>query len=501
MYKNISEILKTFIKGDILQLPEHYTHSYLSICQDLCGLYNLSDYKTITSEDTYDDNNLADIAKAYIHISPSHAGKLYTLLSKICINHENYPKGKQLVSLLNNHFLSVIDLGSGYGTIPQSIICNNLYLNENLAKQKLPIYPYYLDFVRVDRSQKSLEIGEKILKYDNDDQIKIKDFVFVDNVQDQTFGEYINCIDPNKPYIFTASNLFKWLKEEEGCRVIEKIHSCLITTTHPIKGYLRINAHLKEDKNNIIEFIENNLNKVGSFLSKWAKKSGHNNKSDEFKPSNNNQYICIQCNDPRKEDNLLNIGFDFNFKIEINKSILKDLKNIPLDNLKILYEKAYWHQKFQYPSSKFLWKIIQGSNNNKKYLIESLHFAYQCWYSAKLIDKGKIYKYPKKNNNFRDLIFLSPIDSIVEMQIINSIGPQLENIMDKNFNIPVSLGNRLALDKNTKELKKTKTLFEYWPKQFKKRLFNTFQQVEKYKDGYTVNLDISNYYPSIHTKS
>lgn len=81
----------------------------------------------------------------------------------------------------------------------------------------------------------------------------------------------------------------------------------------------------------------------------------------------------------------------------------------------------------------------------------------------------------KDDNTFRPFVSVSPREAIVELAILNVIGPPIDSMFNKS-----SLGNRLAISPKMDE-----QIFQDWRKQnrlreFKKKIFTTFEETNHY---------------------
>ncbi|KJR43562.1 RNA-directed DNA polymerase (reverse transcriptase) domain protein [Candidatus Magnetoovum chiemensis] len=355
--------------------------------------------------------------------------------------------------------------------------------------------------MRIDKSLASLNIGKEIVDAFNCDKIKIKDKQIVEQLPEADYIHIIDRISKHKPLVVIMSNLARWLTDEECSELIDNLRSVFqrLNTHIHIKVYLRINAVLKEEKGRFLRFLDKFIFVHFLSLKELIAPLKELIQSKQTKAKVKPDPETIAFIHPKNNEKA-NAHWEYyrDFLHDTDR-FAESIATIPLDEFKLLYEKAYWHQKIEFPAIDYIWRTIQGASNDKiEYLEYSLNYAFQSWYSGKFIDKGLEYSIPKQNpKKERRKVLLSPIDSIVEMKIIADIGPEIENIIDAKFRQggPVSLGNRLDLKENS--LVKKRNLFKYWPKQFRLRYFTILQQIQDKTDGYIVNIDVSDFYPSI----
>ncbi|KJR43234.1 hypothetical protein MCHI_000849 [Candidatus Magnetoovum chiemensis] len=165
-------------------------------------------------------------------------------------------KDRQIATLFVSHYLSVVDLGSGYGTIPHALLSINEYILDKLKAAELPIFPFDIDILRIDKSLASLNIGKEIVDAFNCDKIKIKDKQIVEQLPEADYIHIIDRISKHKPLVVIMSNLVRWLTDEECSELIDNLCSSFQLLNNPIKVYLRINAVLKEEKGILLRFLE-----------------------------------------------------------------------------------------------------------------------------------------------------------------------------------------------------------------------------------------------------
>ena len=353
-----------------------------------------------------------------------------------------------------------------------------------LARAQLPIYPFKIEFVRIDRDDKAMQIGTHVVDRLKSKLLRVRDIPIIQDIDTFDFASLLPGVSFHQPTVYCVSNLAKWLTREQVNNLIERIKATFVLRQSPLQAYLRINAPSSEPT--LIDWLLHEIPILGRFF------GGGNTE-----PSRN-QVIRFIHPKNRKEERA-HYEFWTDAKCDSTRRVTPFSK-IPFEELKSLHAKAKFHQCLTFDGSGLIWRGIEGTNLRPQFFLEtSLRFAYETWLAGEFVDPGFQYSFPKKKKGAtRTLTLLSPIDAIVECKVLDTIGPPIERHLDEvSGGGPVAFGNRLQLNKTRDGLSTGRSIFRYWPTLFRDRMFSLLQNASREPNGVTVSLDIQNYYPSI----
>lgn len=521
--KIFGKLKSEYSRAGIISLSREIEKSYSNALLRMSGLSQYSGFKNGRNPNPEYIKSHLEAAKNMYWYYPAHAIKFLRIL----LDHESEwttEPERTCHSVLAQKDIQIIDIGSGYGTIP-SVFIDFSIQHQNVRKTlKCPVFPMNIKYIPIDPNLAPLQVAEILLKpliqtaHNNLIKVEKSKEINLPFPEDSCIAYIEESMSPNLVNYITMSNVLTWITrqsytEDHALEIVQALHKICkrdaksevnLILVEPQKDVRRF-GFIKR----IIESIKKRFSPSYSppitkdLLSRIKNLAGF---TISTKFDSKDLPFCNPPDSPFREKYNRKQGptkFAYGWgKITHKRGIISQI--LDPENIRLAWAKARWDSYREDIPMIFESKLFEGNLDGGQFFEANLDniatiLAHPNMRTLEL--RRYPYEVPKRKGK-RTRTLTSLEEKIISQAVLNIIGPLIEAEFDKlgekGGTSGVSWGHRLNCQ--NKKIHRSEWIFRPPIWQYKKHIQNLTDRINNAPDDSVVLLtDIKGFYDNIPT--